>query len=119
MQWFKVFFWTVLLCFCVISYSAASKINPTNWSEYEGFDGSIFQLDSKKIEQWIEKFEASGEKKNDDGSKWLEKLEKEGVVPINGSTGAGSVSHNPIPPAVWLLSSGIIGIVALRRKFKN
>ena len=32
---------------------------------------------------------------------------------------ADSATSVPIPGAVWLLSSGLIGIVGLRRKFKK
>ena len=46
------------------------------------------------------------------------------VLPNGGTGGTGTISNLqiatvPIPPSVWLLGSGLIGLVGLRRGFKK
>ena len=38
-------------------------------------------------------------------------------IPADKSGEIGSVAHAPIPGAVWLLGSGLLGLLGLRRKF--
>ena len=38
---------------------------------------------------------------------------------ISNITIYGAVSHAPIPGAVWLLGSGILGLAGIRRKFRK
>ena len=39
--------------------------------------------------------------------------------PIDASLETGSVTVVPVPAALWLLSSGLIGLAGFRRKFRN
>ena len=111
MKWFMAFLLTLLLCFSVISYSSADTIEPFVQPTFS-FGGSIFGTNSTWLDAW--------NNSDDQASVVLDYWNEVSTsTQVTGSTGDVNVSHNPIPPAVWLLSSGLIGIVALRRKFKN
>ena len=122
MKWFTAFLWTLLLCFGIISYSFATTIDPIAQPKSISFEGGISQISSEwSIGNWynsdnLASLVADWSDWNWSDWNWSDWNWWNEQIDTNDNS---NVSHSPIPPAVWLLSSGLVGIIALRRKFKN
>jgi len=93
-----------------------SAVQPTSWNNFNQLDSLPFN------ETWTNKHYVLGSEAANTQDLWISFYIQGGEADqlfADNVLVSGTASAVPLPPSVWLLGAGLVGLIGLRRKFRK